>query len=66
MDPSTALNITTAGNKFFPFGNHPQMESSDLEEGLQAQRGYFTSVRTSASRMLVNLNVATGAFYNSG
>lgn len=64
--PSTALNITAAGNKFFPFGNHPQMESYDLEDGLQAHRGYFTSVRTSVNRLLVNLNVATGAFYKPG
>jgi hypothetical protein len=65
--PSTELNVTTAaGNKFFPFGIHPQAESHVLGQGLQAYRGYFTSVRTSVSRFLVNVNVATGSFYKPG
>jgi hypothetical protein len=65
--PSTEFSVTTAArNKFFPFGNHPQAESHVLGHGLQAYRGYFTSVRTSVSRFLVNVNVATGAFYKPG
>ncbi|KAL1794479.1 hypothetical protein ACET3X_007900 [Alternaria dauci] len=64
--PSTALSVTAARSRFFPFGNHPQAESLDLGHGLQALRGYFTSVRTSVSRLLVNVNVATGAFYKPG
>lgn len=65
--PSSDRNITTAGgNKFYPFGNHPQLQIAPLGGGLDALRGYFTSVRTSVNRILVNVNVATGAFYKSG
>lgn len=65
--PSSNRNIAVAGgNKFYPFGAHPQFESYDLTSGLQALRGYFTSVRTSVNRILVNVNVATGAFYKAG
>lgn len=65
--PSSERNIATAGgNKFYPFGNHPQLELTSLGGGLQAVRGYFGSVRTSVNRILFNLNVATGAFYKSG
>ena len=65
--PSSDSNISTAGgNKFYPFGNHPQLQFADLGSGLQALRGYFTSVRTSVNRLLVNVNVATGAFYKPG
>lgn len=65
--PSSEKNIATAGgNKFYPFGSHPQVQLTDLGGGLQAVRGYFGSVRTSVSRIIFNLNVATGAFYKSG
>ena len=65
--PSSESSIATAGgNKFYPFGNHPQLQFADLGSGLQALRGYFTSVRTSVNRLLVNVNVATGAFYKPG
>jgi eukaryotic translation initiation factor 2C len=65
--PSSERNIATAnGNKFYPFGNHPQVQLADLGGGLQAVRGYFGSVRTGVNRILFNLNVATGAFYKSG
>tara|TARA_R110002003_G_scaffold25_16_gene1274 strand:- start:18964 stop:21702 length:2739 start_codon:yes stop_codon:yes gene_type:complete len=65
--PSSERNIATAGgNKFYPFGTHPQLQIADLGGGLQALRGYFSSVRTSVNRILVNVNVATGAFYKSG
>jgi eukaryotic translation initiation factor 2C len=65
--PSSDANVTTAGgNKFYPFGNHPQLQIADLGSGLQALRGYFSSVRTGVNRILVNVNVATGAFYKSG
>jgi hypothetical protein len=65
--PSSQLGITTAsGNVFYPFGSHPQAERAELGDGLQAYRGYFTSVRTTVSRLLVNVNVATGAFYKPG
>jgi eukaryotic translation initiation factor 2C len=63
-DPRTDANITTTTqNMFYPFGDHPQMESQDLGAGLLALRGYFSSVRTGVNRILVNVNVATGAFF---
>ncbi len=65
--PSSDRNTAVAGgNKFYPFGAHPQTVSMDLGSGLLAHRGYFTSVRTSVNRILVNINVATGAFYRAG
>ncbi|KAF2874318.1 Piwi domain-containing protein [Massariosphaeria phaeospora] len=64
--PSTDPNIATAsGNRYYPFGG-PQHQVCDLGSGLQALRGYFSSVRTSVSRIIVNINVATGAFYKPG
>ncbi|KAF2468621.1 Piwi-domain-containing protein [Lindgomyces ingoldianus] len=64
---STGSNIATAPqNKFYPLGKHPNFENTDLGGGLEALRGYFPSVRTSINRILVNVNVATGAFYKSG
>ena len=58
-------------NKYYPlsdFGplgqpNHRNYEAWVLGEGLVAIRGYYSSVRLGPSRVLVNLNVATGAFY---
>ncbi|KAL9005566.1 MAG: hypothetical protein Q9188_001658 [Gyalolechia gomerana] len=35
----------------------------DLGSGLIALKGFYTSVRTSTSRLLVNINVANAAFY---
>lgn len=65
--PSSDRKILTTGdNKHYPFGDHPQTQMTDLGFGLQALRGYFTSVRTSVNRILVNVNVATGAFYRAG
>lgn len=65
--PSSDRNIAiAAGNKFYPFGSHPQLQIAPLGGGLEAIRGYFASVRTSVNRILVNVNVATGAFYRSG
>jgi eukaryotic translation initiation factor 2C len=57
-------------NKFYPFshqmGTHPNTESMDLGHGLLALRGYFSSVRLAPQRVLVNLNVSCGAFYQPG
>ncbi|ORX97093.1 Piwi domain-domain-containing protein [Clohesyomyces aquaticus] len=65
--PSSDPNVATAGgNKFYPFGQHAKVQKTDLGTGLEALRGYFSSVRTSINRILVNVNVATGAFYKSG
>ena len=50
-------------NKFFPFGKGAT--SFDLGAGLQALRGYYSSVRAATSRVLVNVNVSQAVFYES-
>ncbi|KAL8789958.1 MAG: hypothetical protein Q9213_000844 [Squamulea squamosa] len=49
-------------NKFYqlPKGGNPGF---DLGGGLVALKGFYTSVRTSTLRILVNINVANAAFY---
>ncbi|KAF2706269.1 Piwi-domain-containing protein [Pleomassaria siparia CBS 279.74] len=65
--PSTDPGITSVGqNKFYPFGSHPQAAVRNLTVGLLAHRGYYSSVRTSVNRILLNVNVATAAFYKAG
>lgn len=73
----TALNIflghyvkkspnytTIGGNRSFPV--HPTQEQVyDLGAGLRAIRGFFSSVRTATSRILVNINITHAAFYAS-
>lgn len=62
--PQSSAAVANIGqNKFYPFTGHPGMESYDLGGGLQALRGYYASVRPSINRLLVNLNVTSGAFY---
>jgi eukaryotic translation initiation factor 2C len=59
------------GNKFYPHagllgeGGHPKVEALDLAGGLVALRGYYSSVRCATGRILLNLNVTSGAFYHS-
>jgi hypothetical protein len=65
--PSTDSAIAVGGqNKFYPVQGHAQFQSTSLGSGLDALRGYFSSVRTSINRIVVNVNVATGAFYKAG
>jgi len=65
--PNTTSGIVPAGqNKYFPFHGHAEAVIHDLGQGLEALRGYFSSVRTGVKRILVNVNVATGAFYKPG
>ncbi len=71
--PNTTDNVVTSSdNKFYPYpGSFPdrrdrdgriQLENS-LGSGLVALKGYYSSVRTSTLRVLVNVNVCTSAFY---
>ena len=64
--PSSNSGIAVGGgarrNKFFP---HDAV-IGDLGAGLLAIRGYYTSVRTSTLRLLLNVNAVTGAFYQPG
>ena len=50
--------------KFFSYGK--QSESVRLGIGIIALKGYHTSVRSSTSRLLANVNVCTSAFYEHG
>lgn len=58
-------NVATIGasKTFSMSGNADQ---ADLGRGLTALRGFFTSVRAATNRILVNVNVSHGAFYNEG
>lgn len=69
--PNKDPTIYQAGqNKFFRYPRNPrnltfQHMYSDysLTDGLIAVRGYYSSVRTSTSRVLLNLNAQCSAFY---
>lgn len=55
-------NLATIGkSKTFSIG--PGAEKWDLGSGLSAIRGFFSSVRMATCRVLVNVNVSYGAFY---
>lgn len=58
-------NLATIGSSktFSMSGNADKL---DLGRGLTALRGFFTSVRAATNRILVNINVSHGAFYNEG
>jgi eukaryotic translation initiation factor 2C len=51
-------------NKFFRMG--PGKQARDMKGGIEAVRGYYSSVRLGASRIMLNLNVSHGAFYQPG
>jgi len=66
--PGNDSSLISAGsrNAFFPVRGHEQFSSKDLGGGLSAYRGFFSSVRYSVGRILINLNVANGVFFNDG
>lgn len=58
-------NLATIGaSKTFSMSG--KADKLDLGRGLTALRGFFTSVRAATNRILVNVNVSHGAFYNEG
>ncbi|KAG8165758.1 hypothetical protein KVR01_004310 [Diaporthe batatas] len=58
-------NVATIGaSKTFSMTG--RADKLDLGRGLTALRGFFTSVRAATNRILVNVNVSHGAFYNEG
>lgn len=64
--PNTDPDTSRVGqNKFYPYNKNPLTESFELKGGLIALRGYFSSVRPAINRLLVNVNVASGAFYKA-
>ncbi|KAF2805607.1 putative RNA interference and gene silencing protein [Mytilinidion resinicola] len=60
---STGALATIGASKTFSLG--PSAAKWDLGAGLTALRGYFTSVRLATCRILVNVNVSHGAFYEA-
>lgn len=48
------------------FSLSPNSHTYSLGAGLNAVRGFFSSVRAATSRILVNVNVSHGAFYQGG
>ncbi|KXT00458.1 hypothetical protein AC578_1932 [Pseudocercospora eumusae] len=65
--PSGAHAVRNVGqNTFYPYPDHPGVELYNLGGGLQALRGYYSSIRPAVNRLLVNLNVTAGAFYKPG
>ncbi|KAK5174216.1 uncharacterized protein LTR77_001296 [Saxophila tyrrhenica] len=56
--------VKAGGNKFYPIAEQQGPDKPrDLGKGLLAYRGYYSSVRPSIGRLLVNINVTAGAFY---
>ena len=64
--PNESADVYSLGqNKYYPGVGSPLIEHAEIGGGLEALRGYYASVRTSSNRILVNLNVASAAFYKS-
>lgn len=61
-DPRSTLS--TRSNVHFSVSG-PRAERFNLGAGLEAWRGYFTSVRTGASRLLVNVQIKHAAMYKA-
>ncbi|EUC64487.1 argonaute-like protein [Rhizoctonia solani AG-3 Rhs1AP] len=55
--------VMVGRNKWFFPSLH---QAHDLGRGLEAYRGYYSSVRPSFQQLMVNVNVATTAFYKHG
>ncbi|CAI7666099.1 unnamed protein product [Penicillium glandicola] len=62
-DPGIVI-IGKGRNKFFPIDKRKQ--SVAINGGAEAVRGYFSSVRICATRIMLNLNVSHGAFFCPG
>ncbi|KAJ3789398.1 argonaute-like protein [Lentinula aff. detonsa] len=54
--------VMVGGNKFFWPGSSPL----PLGGGVEAMRGFYSSVRPSYNQLMVNVNVCTTAFYEPG
>jgi eukaryotic translation initiation factor 2C len=58
-------NLATIGlTKSFSLNQNAA--KGDLGAGLEVIRGFFSSVRLATCRVLVNINVSHGAFYQAG
>ncbi|KAH9994550.1 argonaute-like protein [Russula compacta] len=61
----TGAGVMVGKNRYFFPPVSPQSQSS-LGGGLEAWRGYFSSVRPSFNQLMVNVNVCATAFYSEG
>ncbi|KGO64198.1 protein of unknown function DUF1785 [Penicillium italicum] len=61
---SSVAIIGKGRNKFFRMDKRKQ--SAEIRGGIEAVRGYYSSVRLGAGRIFLNLNVTHGAFFNGG
>lgn len=52
-------------NRFFRYPDADLYPSLDLQGGLIAVRGYYSSVRCATSRILLNLNAQCSPFYKA-
>jgi hypothetical protein len=57
--------VNVGANRHYPLNPHP-VDKFDLGGGLVAVRGFFMSVRTGTARLMVNVQVKNGAFFQSG
>jgi eukaryotic translation initiation factor 2C len=67
--PKAALHIASIGaNKHFDkaTATDTSTEKMSLGAGLQAIRGFFVSARAATARILINVQVEHGAFYQQG
>ncbi|THH15210.1 hypothetical protein EW146_g5232 [Bondarzewia mesenterica] len=67
----TALNVVVRmePNLHYPFNVRSfftSQETLDIGLGIVLWRGYFQSVRPAVGRMLINVDISTGAMYKSG
>lgn len=58
--------VTIGASKTFTMASGAFADSQPLGQGLIAIRGFFTSVRAATNRVLININVSHGAFYQEG
>ena len=68
---SKALNVVIRmePNQKYPFNSRSFFTSEGKKQiggGLELWRGYFQSIRPSANRMYLNIDIATGAMYKAG
>jgi eukaryotic translation initiation factor 2C len=62
---ASAAIATIGASKSFNFLRPSNLSSTSLGGGLFALRGFFSSVRVAACRVLININVSHGAFYDA-
>ena len=63
--PKAATDIASIGTHKH-YSNTATTETSNLGAGLQAIRGFFMSTRAATARILVNVQVKYGAFFEAG